>query len=43
MDTIRYYAALPLLITIPGGLLYWCSIHPFIRFGGESGRVGQSP
>lgn len=32
MDTIRYYAALLLPITMPGGLLYWCSIHPFIRF-----------
>jgi protein-S-isoprenylcysteine O-methyltransferase Ste14 len=32
MDTVRYYTALLLLITMPGGLLYWCSIHPFIRF-----------
>ena len=32
MDTVRYYPALLLLITVPGGLLYWCSIHPFIRF-----------
>lgn len=32
MDTVRYYAALVVLITMPGGLLYWCSIHPFIRF-----------
>jgi len=32
MDAVRYYAALLLLMMMPGGLLYWCSIHPLIRF-----------
>ena len=32
MNSVRYYAALLLLITMPGGLLYWCSLHPLIRF-----------
>ncbi|SPF56712.1 putative Isoprenylcysteine carboxyl methyltransferase [Candidatus Sulfopaludibacter sp. SbA4] len=32
MDAVRYYAALLLLMLMPGGLLYWCSIHPLIHF-----------
>ncbi|HLK69738.1 MAG TPA: isoprenylcysteine carboxylmethyltransferase family protein [Bryobacteraceae bacterium] len=32
MDRARYYAALLLLMTAPGGILYWFSIHPFISF-----------
>src|SRR5271169_1838589 len=30
MDSARYYVALALLILMPGGLLYWCWIHPFV-------------
>ncbi|MGD0201865.1 MAG: isoprenylcysteine carboxylmethyltransferase family protein [Bryobacteraceae bacterium] len=32
MDYIRYYAAVYLLMFAPGAVLYWFSIHPFIRF-----------
>jgi protein-S-isoprenylcysteine O-methyltransferase Ste14 len=32
MDTVRYYLALLLLMTTPGGLLFWFSVHPFIGF-----------
>ncbi len=32
MDNVRYYAALVLVMGMPGGLLYWFSIHPFIGF-----------
>lgn len=32
MDQARYYLALYLLMFSPGALLYWFSIHPFIRF-----------
>jgi protein-S-isoprenylcysteine O-methyltransferase Ste14 len=32
IDHARYYAALLLLMTAPGGMLYWFSIHPFIAF-----------
>jgi hypothetical protein len=32
MDRVRYAAALLELIGIPGALLYWFSIHPFVRF-----------
>ncbi len=32
MDRVRYYAALYLLMAAPGAILYWFSIHPFIRF-----------
>ena len=32
MDQVRYYAALLLVMFAPGGLLYWFSIHPLIRF-----------
>ena len=32
MDRVRYVAALLVLISMPGALLYWFSIHPFVRF-----------
>ena len=32
MDRVRYVAALLELISMPGALLYWFSIHPFVRF-----------
>jgi len=32
MDHARYYVALMLPMTLPGGILYWFSIHPFISF-----------
>ncbi len=32
MDTIRYYLTLFLVIATPGGLLFWLSVHPFVRF-----------
>src|SRR6516162_4386138 len=32
MDRVRYVAALLELIAMPGALLYWFSIHPFVRF-----------
>ena len=32
MPAVRYYAALLLLMFVPGGLLYWFSVHPFIGF-----------
>ncbi|MGD0776860.1 MAG: hypothetical protein ABSC05_28925 [Candidatus Solibacter sp.] len=32
MDRVRYGLALAALMTVPGGLLYWFSIHPFVRF-----------
>jgi protein-S-isoprenylcysteine O-methyltransferase Ste14 len=32
MDAVRYYLALAMLMFLPGGLLYWFSVHPFIRF-----------
>jgi protein-S-isoprenylcysteine O-methyltransferase Ste14 len=32
MPAVRYYAALFMLMFLPGGLLYWFSIHPFIGF-----------
>ena len=32
MDSVRYDLALLGLILMPGALLYWFSIHPFVRF-----------
>jgi len=32
MDTVRYYVALFLVLSMPGVFLFWFSIHPFIRF-----------
>jgi LPXTG-motif cell wall-anchored protein len=32
MDTVRYYAALILLISLPPGMLLWLFIHPFASF-----------
>jgi protein-S-isoprenylcysteine O-methyltransferase Ste14 len=32
MDRVRYGLALLLLMMMPGALLYWFSIHPFVRF-----------
>src|ERR1035441_9731666 len=32
MDSVRYWLALGALMTVPGGLLYWFSVHPFVRF-----------
>ena len=32
MDTARYYIALAMITVTPGALLYWFSIHPFVRF-----------
>ena len=40
MDEVRYYAALLLLMTAPGGTLYWVSIHPFIRLWRKIGPAG---
>ncbi len=37
MDQARYYTALLLLMTAPGGTLYWFSIHPFIHFWRQIG------
>src|ERR1035441_207344 len=32
MDRVRYVMALLVLMVMPGALLYWFSIHPFVRF-----------
>ena len=32
MDKVRYFIALFLIISFPGAILYWFSIHPFIGF-----------
>lgn len=32
MDKVRYYLALLLVAVVPTSVLYWFSIHPFIRF-----------
>jgi protein-S-isoprenylcysteine O-methyltransferase Ste14 len=32
MDRVRYWVALGELTMVPGALLYWFSIHPFVRF-----------
>ena len=32
MDGVRYGVALIFLMLMPGALLYWFSIHPFVRF-----------
>ena len=32
METLRYGLALLLLSLLPGALLVWFSIHPFVRF-----------
>lgn len=32
MDAARYYLALVIVIFTPGGLLFWLSVHPGIRF-----------
>ena len=39
MDTVRYYLALLMVIMIPGTLVYWFSIHPFVRFWRRVGTV----
>jgi len=31
MDSVRYYLALILIMTIPGALPFWISIHPFVH------------
>ena len=32
MDKVRYYLALAMLAVVPPTILYWFSIHPFVRF-----------
>ena len=32
MDRVRYWVALGEVMMVPGALLYWFSIHPFVRF-----------
>ena len=32
MDRVRYWLALAEVTMVPGALLYWFSIHPFVRF-----------
>jgi len=32
MDRVRYWLALAQVTMMPGALLYWFSIHPFVRF-----------
>jgi hypothetical protein len=32
IDKARYYLALVMLAAIPPAILFWFSIHPFIRF-----------
>ncbi len=32
MDTFRYVLGVLLLVTLPGAILFWFTIHPFIRF-----------
>lgn len=32
MDTVRYYLALLMLAAVPPSVIFWFSIHPFIRF-----------
>jgi protein-S-isoprenylcysteine O-methyltransferase Ste14 len=32
MDTVRTWLAVLILAMLPGGILFWFSIHPFIRF-----------
>jgi protein-S-isoprenylcysteine O-methyltransferase Ste14 len=38
MDTARYYVALALIIFVPGSLMYWLSVHPFITFWRKLGK-----
>ncbi|MFQ5627558.1 MAG: methyltransferase family protein [bacterium] len=39
MDTVRYYAALILLISMPPGLILWLFIHPFATLWRKLGPV----
>ncbi len=32
METVAYYMALLVVVTVPGAILYWFLIHPFARF-----------
>ena len=32
IEQIRYWLALVAIVQIPGGLLYWIAIHPFVNF-----------
>ena len=32
MDSVRYYLALALIMAMPGTLLFWLSIHPYISY-----------
>ena len=42
MPAVRYYVALVLLMFVPGGLLYWFSVHPFIGFWRRAGLRAAS-
>jgi protein-S-isoprenylcysteine O-methyltransferase Ste14 len=39
MDFARYWLAVLLWMNLPGGILYWFSVHPFIRFWRALGTV----
>ncbi|MDX1393541.1 MAG: isoprenylcysteine carboxylmethyltransferase family protein [Gemmatimonadota bacterium] len=39
MDTVRYYAALIAIVTIPPALVYWFIVHPFVGFWRRRGKV----
>jgi protein-S-isoprenylcysteine O-methyltransferase Ste14 len=39
MNTVRYYAALLVIMALPPGLLLWFFIHPFARFWRRLGPV----
>jgi protein-S-isoprenylcysteine O-methyltransferase Ste14 len=39
VDTIRYWLALVLVVSMPAGLVYWFIVHPFIAFWRRVGVV----
>jgi protein-S-isoprenylcysteine O-methyltransferase Ste14 len=39
MNTVRYYAALLVLMALPPGLIFWFFIHPFARYWRRLGPV----
>ena len=39
MNTVRYYAALLVIMALPPGLLLWFFIHPFAKFWRRLGPV----
>jgi protein-S-isoprenylcysteine O-methyltransferase Ste14 len=39
LDILRYYLALMVLFGVPGGLLLWLLIHPFVKFWQRLGLI----